>query len=166
MWEKLLAETRRELAESGYGGLNIRRIAQNCGTATGTLYNYFASKEMLVASAMLDDWLGAIGRAGACLRRCESVADGFEAIYGAIIWFTEKYSPIFHENAIPLAGGAYTQRHIQLRGQIASLIIELTERFGSAPEPTALAVIAEALLAGAAEDWSFAELFAVIQKLL
>ena len=44
--ENLLAETRRELLDSGYESINIRTIAKNCHTAVGTVYNYFPSKDI------------------------------------------------------------------------------------------------------------------------
>jgi AcrR family transcriptional regulator len=38
-----------ELAASGYGGLSVRNVARRAGVAPATAYNYFASKEHLVA---------------------------------------------------------------------------------------------------------------------
>lgn len=38
-----------ELAASGYGGLTVRNVARRAGVAPATAYNYFASKEHLVA---------------------------------------------------------------------------------------------------------------------
>jgi AcrR family transcriptional regulator len=38
-----------ELAAAGYGGLTVRNVAKRAGVAPATAYNYFASKEHLVA---------------------------------------------------------------------------------------------------------------------
>ena len=35
--------------------ITIRQVASDCGTAVGTVYNYFPSKEYLMAAVMLDD---------------------------------------------------------------------------------------------------------------
>ena len=54
--ELLLEETKRQMLEKGYKDLNIRSVANACKLGTGTVYNYFKSKEMLVASVLLADW--------------------------------------------------------------------------------------------------------------
>ena len=55
--EKLLEEAKRQVSESGYSSMTIRSVATACGVGTGTVYNYFPSKDMLVASFMLEDWM-------------------------------------------------------------------------------------------------------------
>ena len=52
----LLNETRRELAEYGYSAVTIRSVAHGVGIAAGTVYNYFGSKDELIALAVLEDW--------------------------------------------------------------------------------------------------------------
>ena len=54
--EELLAEAKRQIAERGYKNTTIRSVAAECGIAVGTVYNYFPSKEMLVAAFMYEDW--------------------------------------------------------------------------------------------------------------
>ncbi|MBQ5987644.1 MAG: TetR/AcrR family transcriptional regulator, partial [Clostridia bacterium] len=57
--EKLLDEARRQINECGYGALTIRGVASACGVGVGTVYNYFSSKDALVATFMLEDWQAA-----------------------------------------------------------------------------------------------------------
>ena len=45
--EKAIEEARREMLSDGYRAMTIRRVAKELGIATGTLYNYFPSKEYL-----------------------------------------------------------------------------------------------------------------------
>lgn len=54
--ETLVAEARRQVLESGYSALTVRSVAKKCGVAVGTVYNYFASKDALVAEFMIADW--------------------------------------------------------------------------------------------------------------
>ena len=54
--EKLIEETRRQVMEVGYTALNMREIARNCGVGIGTVYNYFPSKDALIAQFLLQDW--------------------------------------------------------------------------------------------------------------
>ena len=58
--KQLMAETRErlvnaaveEFAREGYDGANINRITQAAGVATGTIYNYFASKKELMLAIL------------------------------------------------------------------------------------------------------------------
>lgn len=45
----ILAAARRQMAEQGYIGLNMRDIAAGAGVSPGTLYSYFATKEEIFA---------------------------------------------------------------------------------------------------------------------
>ena len=53
---QLVAEARRQVAAYGYTSTTIRSVAKACGVGTGTVYNYFPSKDMLIAAFMLEDW--------------------------------------------------------------------------------------------------------------
>ena len=59
--EKLVCEAKRQVEELGYANLTIRSVAAVCGVGVGTVYNYFSSKDSLVAAFLLEDWQ--IGRA-------------------------------------------------------------------------------------------------------
>ena len=54
--EILLLEARRQAKEKGYGAVTLLSVANECGIGTGTVYNYFPSKDMLIASFILEDW--------------------------------------------------------------------------------------------------------------
>ena len=54
--DQLLQEARKQIAERGYTGTTIRSVAGACGVGVGTVYNYFSSKEMLIAAFMMEDW--------------------------------------------------------------------------------------------------------------
>jgi AcrR family transcriptional regulator len=54
--EDILGVTRAMIAESGYADLNIRNIAVKCGIGTGTFYNYFSSKQEVVAAIVMHEW--------------------------------------------------------------------------------------------------------------
>lgn len=55
--QRLTEETRRQLRQLGYSAVTIRSVARACGVSAGTVYNYFSSKEELLASSMLEDWM-------------------------------------------------------------------------------------------------------------
>jgi len=53
---KLMDEARRQIEMVGYTAMTIRSVASACGVGVGTVYNYFRSKEELLAGYMLRDW--------------------------------------------------------------------------------------------------------------
>jgi AcrR family transcriptional regulator len=57
--EKILREARRLFAESGFEATTTRDIAREAGIASGTLFNYFATKEAIVAALAGDAVAGA-----------------------------------------------------------------------------------------------------------
>ncbi len=54
--EDILAVTRQMIKENGYSELNIRNIASRCGVATGTVYNYYSSKDEIITEILLTEW--------------------------------------------------------------------------------------------------------------
>lgn len=163
--QNLLRETRRMLLEVGYKGLSVRQIACNCQTAVGTVYNYFPSKEMLVANVLLEDWLAQMETANRQAQAAESAEQGMAAVYAQILMFTDRYRKFFHESTLPLGSSAYEQRHFQLRGQIQAVLEPLLERFGGDTSPVTLTLVTECLLTATAENWTFEELYPSLKKL-
>lgn len=51
--DRLLQEAQRQMDQCGYGALTIRGIAKGCGVGVGTVYNYFPSKDALLATYLL-----------------------------------------------------------------------------------------------------------------
>lgn len=90
--ERILACARVLLLEQGIDGLNIRAVASACGVAVGTVYNYYGSKDQLIASIMLQNWLqsmreaaGEVNTAATARRRgCAPSAGALTALPGDI----------------------------------------------------------------------------------
>ena len=143
--EQLLAVAKRQVTERGYAKTTIRSVAGECGLAVGTVYNYFSSKDMLIASFMVVDWLDCIRRAA------ESPSTDAEqrlrAIYDALLRFSDKYNALFADSDAHKAfSGVFSDRHKQLRSQLAELILPVCESCGSDDSAFLSEFIAEALL--------------------
>ena len=54
--EAILQACRRIVAEEGVQALSMRRVAEACGIALGTLYNYYADKNALVLATVESIW--------------------------------------------------------------------------------------------------------------
>ena len=119
-----------------------------------------------MANLLLSDWQELMREAQEGIRACAEISDGVSAIYAFLVSFTDRYRAVFQSVAMPLVGETYAQRHQMLRGQIAAMLMELLERFGTHPTEMSQAILAECLLAGAMEHWDFTELYAELKRLL
>ena len=118
--EKLLAEAKRQVSESGYSAMTIRSVATACGVGTGTVYNYFPSKDMLVASFMLEDWMLCIQGIEQGAAEAEDVRAALYCMYQELLTYKEKYANLFmDENAEASYNASFMQRHHLLREQLA-----------------------------------------------
>ena len=54
--ERLLSAARLQLEAEGYSALTMRGIAKASGVGVGTVYNYYPSKDALIASFVAADW--------------------------------------------------------------------------------------------------------------
>jgi AcrR family transcriptional regulator len=57
-------EARRQLADTGGGGLSLRAVARELGMVSSALYRYFASRDELLTALIIDAY-GALGDAAA-----------------------------------------------------------------------------------------------------
>ena len=118
--EKLLAEAKRQVSESGYSAMTIRSVATACGVGTGTVYNYFPSKDMLVASFMLEDWMECIQAISGGTSHATDVKEALYCMYQELLKYKEKYTNLFaDENAEASYNASFMQRHHLLREQLA-----------------------------------------------
>ena len=118
--ERLLAEAKRQVSESGYSAMTIRSVATACGVGTGTVYNYFPSKDMLVASFMLEDWMECIQAISEGTGHAADVKEALYCMYQELLKYKEKYTNLFaDENAEASYNASFMQRHHLLREQLA-----------------------------------------------
>ena len=54
--QEILKQAKIILLNEGYKGLNMRTVARECNFAVGTIYNYFPTKDDLLAILMADYW--------------------------------------------------------------------------------------------------------------
>ena len=164
---RLIEEAGRQLRTHGYRATTIRSVAQACSVATGTVYNYFSSKEELVASFLAEEWLLLRSRME---RRVSLLTDAEQilyVLYEGITAYLEQNRALFSEDAAkPVYAASVSQRHPMLRGQLASLLFPLSERIDT-PDPVFWAEFtAEALLTWTVAKKSFSDLFSLLKPLI
>ncbi len=161
--EQLLAEARRQIACQGYGKTTVRSVAAACGIAVGTVYNYFASKDALIAAFMVDDWRRVLAELAAC-----DVADKrafLERVYTALRQFADVHAALFTDAAAEkVYASAGPVRHGMLRDQLADLLAPVCR---PAEDPAfAARFLAEAMLTWTMAGVPFATLYSICKNLI
>ena len=163
--QTLLCEAKRQVAESGYAKTTIRSVAGACNVGVGTVYNYFDSKEMLIATFMLEDWKITVGnmKYGAD----EDCKSSLKRIYLGLCDYIQAHAKLFSDDeAAKIFATAFAQRHNMLRGQISELILPLAVKTEH-PDTAFLAdFIAESLISWSTEGKPFEDVFSVVKLLL
>ncbi len=54
--EEILSVSRQLIHQQGWAAVNIRSVANACGVAVGSIYNYFSSKQELVGATVESIW--------------------------------------------------------------------------------------------------------------
>lgn len=157
---KLIEEAKRQIKEAGYGATTIRSIATACGVGIGTVYNYFSSKEELLASYMLEDWKNCITAINAVSLYSTEPTPVVQCIYDQLLTYAQRHASVFQDEAATSTfAGSYSRYHALLRNQLAQPLRKFCE------SDYASLFIAESLLTWSMESRAFDEIYGIIQKL-
>ena len=159
--EQLLAEAGRQVAEQGYARTTVRSVAAACGIAVGTVYNYFPSKEHLIASFVARDWKESLAAMDAGSRNSPEAC--LHTIYEELQAFARKHNALFTDpDAAKAVSGMLLPRHLQLREQLAAFI----EPFAPSPDGFTARFLAEALLTWTLSNTPFEQIYHILAKLI
>lgn len=128
--ENILDTAKHMLFTEEYNNLSIRNVAKACGIATGTIYNYFENKEVLIASVMVQDWKIALEKMDKAVADSISVWSGMHGIQKAITEFIDIYESVWHQSAKSGAAVITQERHRYLCEQIGAIVEQLLCRHG------------------------------------
>ncbi len=158
--QRLLEEAHRQIEESGFAAMTIRSVAKGCGVGVGTVYNYYPSKEALVAGFMLDDWKNCIATIQSSAETADQLESVLQVIYDQITLFLDKYDLIFGDPAASLSyTGSSSRYHSILRSQLAAPIGQFCRDDFSAD------FIAEAMLTWTVAGKDFDELKGILLRI-
>ena len=164
--ERLLAEAKRQVSESGYSAMTIRSVATACGVGTGTVYNYFPSKDMLVASFMLEDWMECIQAISEGTAHATDVKEALYCMYQELLKYKEKYTNLFaDENAEASYNASFMQRHHLLREQLADPLKIWTRKQDKVDASFLAEFVAENMLTLTMAGEDFEQIAAVLLQL-
>ena len=158
--QKLLDEAKEQTQTLGYGGVSIRSIAKGCGVGVGTVYNYFPSKDALIAGFMLEDWQKSVRRVAEMSQATTDPNVVCRCIYDCLVDFARVHSAVIEDKAaITAFAGAFGQYHSVLRAQIAKPL----ETFCT--DPFTAVFIAESILTWTMSGASYEQIQPQICKL-
>ena len=158
---RLITEACRQIKEAGYGATTMRSIAKACGVGVGTVYNYFPSKDALLASHLLADWNECVTAINAVSTYSDSCKPVLHCIYDQLLSYTQRHQAIFHdEGAMASFAGSSAHYHALLRGQLAAPLHKFCENDFAAD------FIAESMLVWTIEGKEFNDIFGMLEKLL
>ncbi len=164
--ERILETAKCELLESDYSRFTIRSVAKECGIAVGTIYNYYASKDILAASVMLMDWNEALSAMRLGSGTSVSITEGLHVIYIEIEKFNSLYKGVWSQFSYTCQfASEYSKRHDLLLNQLAEIIHALLLRFYIAEDKFLENFIAENLLLAAMKQSEFQPLAAIFNRI-
>ena len=165
--EKLLEEAKRQVSENGYSAMTIRSVATACGVGTGTVYNYFPSKDMLVASFMLEDWMLCMGSIEQGMAAAEDARAALYCMHRELLTYKNKYTSLFaDENAEASYMASSTNRHHLLCEQLAEPLKTWTAKQTKADVVFLAEFIAENMLTLTMAGKDFESIASVLLQLL
>ena len=164
--EKILVNARKRLFENGYQHLSLREVAKESGIATGTIYNYFANKDYLIANIMLEDWMNALKKMDVCVSVAASVTDGVIGICKSLDEFCDIYASVWKQPAVAAASTADLEhRHQFMTGQIGERVERLLEEKGYGDNKQFTLLILELILTSYGKKDVREQLGALLDKL-
>jgi len=113
--DMILQDARIILKKQGYEQLTIRKVANDCHIAVGTVYNYFPSKEMLAAYVMLEDWQKTLAQIKEKCQGTEELTQAVQYIYEGVLSFAKQYRSSWRGYAFTgTETMAFHKRHVLL----------------------------------------------------
>lgn len=158
---KLIEEAQKQIQQSGYGSLTIRSVAQACGVGVGTVYNYFPSKDDLLATYLLSDWKDCMAVIESASRQSDSPAPVIRCMFDQLLSYAKRHQSIFRsEAAVANFAGSFSPYHGLLRSQLAAPMRKYCSSDFMAE------FIAESLLTWSMSGKSFDDIYGMINKLI
>ena len=158
--EKLMAEARRQIEEAGYSAMTIRSVAKGCDVGVGTVYNYFPSKDELLAAYLLRDWKECVAAIHEASCQSATPEPALRCMFDQLLAFSTRHRAIFRDEAAASAfAGSFSRYHGLLRSQLAAPL----RKFCSGDFPAEF--IAESLLTWSLSGKTFDQIYAMIEGL-
>ena len=162
----LIDETKKQIQENGYESVTIRSIARGCQIGLGTFYNYFKSKDVLIATYLLEEWDERLARIN---NQSEDESDPMElvkTINFELGEFLKNNASVFYaEGAAKAFQGSSRTYHKLLIQQISEPLCKICAREGYENPEFLSQFVSEAILTWTVAKKDFNEVAPVMSKL-
>lgn len=164
--ERLIEEARNQIEIDGYDSVTIRSIARGCQIGLGTFYNYFKSKDVLIATYLLEEWDGRLQKINAQGEVETDPMELLKTVNYELGEFIKKNVSVFSaEGAIKAFRGSARVYHNLFIKQISEPLTKVCERSGYENAEFLAQFAAEAILTWTVARKDFDEIASVMQKL-
>lgn len=102
---EILQVCRELVAAEGIGALNMRRVAESCNVALGSLYNYFGSKDELITAVIDSVWRDIFQVGGASDLKQRSFIDHVQYLFDCAREGEISYPSFFDAHMFQFASG-------------------------------------------------------------
>ncbi len=159
--KNILLEVEKLLSQGGCSAITVRSVAARCGVGVGTVYNYFPSKEALLAEYLLADWRQCIAAIDAASQTEKSAEPVARCIYDQLFQYAHGHMAVFGDEAARSAfTGSFSQYHSLLRSQLAAPLQPFCQ------SEFAAEFLAEALLTWTMAGKAFHEIWGMLCPLI
>lgn len=152
--ERILEAARRLLAEKGYEATTTRDIADAAGIAGGTLFNYFATKDAIIACLAGDAVADASAEADSCGETLEEDLFALVALGLRKLKPLRKHLPALLETTLSPLAVAVSDDSSALRVSHLETVAALAARHGFGPLPPTALQLYWTLYAGVLVFWA------------
>ena len=156
--DKLLGEACKQIETMGYSTMTIQSIAKACGVAVGTVYNYYSSKDQILAAYLEHKWEKYLDTI--------YIVSRYSRTYDAVIKCIYDQLKSFEENHQLLLRNADVGRiiDVQFQGLVCRQFAQALRKFTEGDIEAE--IIAEALLIWIRRGKSFDDIHKNISKLI
>lgn len=163
---KLIDEAKEQIALNGYESVTIRSIAKGCGLGLGTFYNYFKSKDLLIATFLLEDWKERIKNITEKHTTESNPMVVVNDLHNEVTSFIKEYNSIFTSptaiKSFSMSGPGY---HKFVRNQVAEPIYNSCVLAGIENAEFLSLFVAESVLTWTVAKKDYEEIAAIVSKL-
>ncbi len=164
--EKIIQEAKDQIAINGYESVTIRNIAKGCEIGLGTFYNYFKSKDMLIATFLFEDWKERIAKITDKYQNESDPMIVVHALYEEVSDFIKVYNAIFTApSAIKTFSTTAPGYHKFVRNQVAGPIYNSCVLSGIENAEFLSLFVAESVVTWTVAKKDYDEISAIVSKL-